>query len=275
MAGRVRQPIDVARLEAYISAHVPQIATPLDVAQFGYGQSNPTYQLTSRATGRRYVLRKKPPGKLVSKTAHKVEREHRIIAALGSLSSSSPQSSVRVPVPRAYALCEDSGVLGTPFYIMSFLDGRIVEDPAMPGARSASERAAMWRSAVRTLALLHSVDPDAAGLGDFGRRRGFYSRQVRTWSTICAAQAEARDVDTGGAVGQLPHFAEMMAFFADEARQPADRATLIHGDYKIDNLVFHKTEPTVIGILEYVLLSSPFSLVSEMYVCYKKKEEKN
>lgn len=253
MAGRVRQPIDVARLEAYIAAHVPEIATPLDVAQFGYGQSNPTYQLTSRTTGQRYVLRKKPPGKLVSKTAHKVEREHRIIAALAR-SSAGP---VHVPVPKAYALCEDSSVLGTPFYIMSFLDGRIIEDPAMPGV-SPAERAAMWGAAVRTLALLHSVDPDAVGLEDFGRRGGFYTRQVRTWSTICAAQAEARDVDSGEPVGPLPHFGEMMEFFGDEGRQPVDRSTLIHGDYKIDNLVFHKTEPRVIGILEYVSLSNLF-----------------
>jgi len=241
MAGPVRHPIDLARLEAYIDAHVPEIKTPLDIKQFGFGQSNPTYQLTSIPTKQRYVLRKKPPGKLVSKTAHKVEREHRIIAALGTSSS--------VPVPRALCLCEDEAVVGTPFYIMSFLDGRVIEDPAMPGL-SPAERREMWREAVRTLALLHCVDPDRAGLGNYGARKGFYSRQVRTWSTICAAQAATRDVDTGKEVGALPHFREMMEFFSDETRQPADRGTLIHGDYKIDNLVFHKTEARVIGILE-------------------------
>jgi aminoglycoside phosphotransferase (APT) family kinase protein len=250
MAGPVRHPIDLARLEAYINAHVPSIATPLSIAQFGYGQSNPTYQLTSLPTSQRYVLRKKPPGKLISSTAHKVEREHRIIAALGS-------SPYPVPVPKAYVLCEDPNIIGTPFYVMSFLDGRIIQDPAMPGL-PASERRALWSEAVRTLALLHSVDPDGVGLGNFGRRSGFYNRQVRTWSTICAAQAATKDVDTGEPVGALPHFEEMMRFFADERRQPADRGTLIHGDYKIDNLVFHKTEPRVIGILEYVS-SSPSS----------------
>lgn len=123
MAGRVRQPIDVNSLESYIKNNVPDIATPLDVKQFGYGQSNPTYLITSKSTGRSYVLRKKPPGKLLSQTAHKVEREYRIIKALGSTD---------VPVPKAYCLCEDSSVIGTPFYIMEFLKGRIFEDATMP-----------------------------------------------------------------------------------------------------------------------------------------------
>jgi len=244
MAGRVRHPIDTAKLESYITAHVPEIRCPLSILQFGFGQSNPTYQLTSIPTGKKYVLRKKPPGKLVSKTAHKVEREHRIIAALGN----SP-----VPVPKAYILCEDESIIGTPFYIMSFLDGRIIEDPAMPGL-SATERRALWNEAVKTLALLHSVDPDSCGLGNFGKRSGFYNRQIQTWRTICAAQASTKDVDTGEPVGVLPHFEEIIRFFGDEGQQPRDRGTLIHGDYKIDNLVFHKTEARVIGILELVLL---------------------
>lgn len=123
MAGRVRQPIDVKSLEAYIQAHVPEVQVPLDVKQFGYGQSNPTYLLTSKASGRGYVLRKKPPGELLSQTAHKVEREYRIIKAL---------NSTDVPVPKTYCLCEDASVIGTPFYIMEFLKGRIFEDATMP-----------------------------------------------------------------------------------------------------------------------------------------------
>ena len=200
-------------------------------------------------------MRKKPPGKLVSKTAHKVEREHRIIAALGATD---------VPVPRALCLCEDASVLGTPFYIMSFLDGRIIEDPAIPDASSPADRRAIWSEAVRTLAKLHRVDPATAGLASFGRPSGFYDRQISTWRTICEAQAATRDVDSDEPVGALPRFAEMMAFFSNKGLQPADRGTLIHGDYKIDNLVFHKTEPRVIGILEYVIppteCLSPFSL---------------
>ncbi|KAL2166375.1 hypothetical protein VTG60DRAFT_2885 [Thermothelomyces hinnuleus] len=239
MAGRVRQPIDTRALEKWISQNVPQIEVPLDVKQFGFGQSNPTYQLTA-ADGTRYVLRKKPPGPLVSKTAHKVEREYRIIHAL---------EKTDVPVPKAYCLCEDESVIGTPFYIMEFLDGRIFEDPVIPSVLP-DHRRAIWADAVRTLAKLHRIDPRSVGLENFGKPTGFYTRQVKTWRAVCDAQAAVRDVETREAVGQLPHFAELMEFFADERQQPADRGTLIHGDFKIDNLVFHKTEPRVIGILE-------------------------
>ena len=186
------------------------------------------------------MLRKKPPGRLLSKTAHKVEREYRIIAAL---------AGTDVPVPRAYCLCEDSSVIGTPFYIMSFLDGRIFEDATMPGL-SPAERRAVWFDAARTLAKLHRVDFGALGLQSFGKATGFYQRQLGTWKTICEAQARTEDVETGEQVGQLPHFADLMRYFSDAAGQPADRGTIVHGDYKIDNLVFHKTEPRVIGILE-------------------------
>lgn len=240
MAGLVRQPIDIPALEAYLSKSVPEIKPPLDVKQFGYGQSNPTYLLTSLPTGQRFVLRKKPPGRLVSKTAHKVEREYRVIHAL---------CGTDVPAPRAYVLCEDGSVLGTPFYVMEFLDGRIIEDPAIPGV-SAQERTEMWSDAIRTLAKLHRVSVNHVGLEDFGKQKGFYSRQIATWRTICEAQAKVADVETGEEVGDLPHFNEIMQFFEEVSKQPRDRGTLIHGDYKIDNLVFHKTEPRVIGILE-------------------------
>jgi aminoglycoside phosphotransferase (APT) family kinase protein len=133
MAGAIRQPIDVAALARFIDAHVPLIKTPFDVKQFGYGQSNPTYQLTD-ARGNKFVMRKKPPGQLLSKTAHQVEREYRIIHSL---------EDTDVPVPKAFCLCEDSKVIGTPFYIMEFLDGRIFEDPAIPGV-TPQERTAMY-----------------------------------------------------------------------------------------------------------------------------------
>ncbi|KAI1125250.1 phosphotransferase enzyme family protein [Nemania abortiva] len=240
MAGRVRHPIDVKALEQYISQHVPEITVPLDVKQFGFGQSNPTYQLTS-ADGKRYVMRKKPPGKLLSKSAHKVEREYRIIAALGP---------TEVPVPKAYCLCEDESVVGTPFYVMEFLDGRIFEDLSIPNV-SPAERTNLWRAAVQTLARFHSVDIKKVGLESFGKANGFYDRQLATWQQICAAQAQAVDVDTKEPVGQIPHFDEMLRFFADKALQPRDRATLIHGDYKLDNMVFHKTEARVLGLLDW------------------------
>ncbi|KAI8631448.1 acyl-CoA dehydrogenase family member 11 [Xylariaceae sp. FL1651] len=240
MAGRVRHPIDVKALEKYISQNVPEIKLPLEVKQFGFGQSNPTYQLIS-PDGNRYVMRKKPPGKLLSKAAHKVEREYRIIAALGPTD---------VPVPKAYCLCEDESVVGTPFYVMEFLDGRIFEDLAVPGV-SAEERTSLWRAAVYTLAKFHSVDFRKVGLESFGKSDRFYDRQLATWKQICTAQEKAVDVDTKEPVGPIPHFNELLQFFADKNLQPRDRATLVHGDYKLDNMVFHKTESRVIGILDW------------------------
>lgn len=185
-------------------------------------------------------MRKKPPGKLISKTAHKVEREYRALHAL---------ENTDVQVPKTYCLCEDDSIIGTPFYIMEFLDGRIFEDFTMPGV-TAEDRTAMWREAVRTLAKLHAVDQRKVGLESFGKPSGFYNRQIQTWTTICGKQEEVADIETGEKVGRLPHFEETVRFFLNERLQPKDRATLVHGDYKIDNLVYHKTEPRIIGILE-------------------------
>ncbi|EPS29281.1 hypothetical protein PDE_04230 [Penicillium oxalicum 114-2] len=240
MAGEVRQPIDVPSLERYLDQNVPAVKTPLEVKQFGFGQSNPTYQLTT-ADGRKLVLRKKPPGKILSKTAHRVDREYQIIQALGSTD---------VPVPEALCLCEDSSVIGTPFYIMEFLDGRHFVDPAMPGV-SPAERTALWKSAVETLAKFHSVNPQSVGLEKFGKSSGFYDRQIATFTAVSQAQSEVLDKDTKEPVGELPHFKDMVHFFAQKATQPRDRGTLVHGDYKIDNMIFHKTEPRVIGILDW------------------------
>lgn len=213
-------------------------------------------------------MRKKPPGKLLSKTAHQVEREYRIIHAL--------QES-DVPAPKAYILCEDTGVIGTAFYIMGFVEGRIFEDASMPGV-SLDDRTAMygrpffdivenvtdcrrWHDAILTLAKLHRIDPTAVGLSNFGKSAGFYNRQIKTLTAIATSQAEAVDVDTGISVGKIPHFEEMVAFFKNPTTQPPDRTTLIHGDYKIDNLVFHSTQPKVVGILEYVGLRPLHSII--------------
>ncbi|MCJ1463760.1 hypothetical protein MMC07_002369 [Pseudocyphellaria aurata] len=255
MAAAVRQPIDLPSLSTYIQSTIPEIKLPISVKQFGHGQSNPTYQLTT-PDGRRFVLRKKPPGKLLSKTAHQVEREYRIIHAL---------EKTGVPAPAAYALCEDVTVLGTPFYLMEYIDGRIFQDPSIPGVE-AQERNEMWYNAICTLAKLHCVDFKSVGLSDFGRPSGFYNRQIKTLSTIASSQAQVIDVETKAPVGKIPHFDEMVAFFSNPAAQPKDRTTLVHGDYKIDNLVFHKTEPRVIGILDWEMstLGHPLSDLSNL-----------
>lgn len=208
--------------------------------QFGFGQSNPTYQVTD-STGTRFVLRKKPPGKLLSKTAHQVDREYRVIHAL---------EQTDVPVPKAICLCQDENVIGTDFYIMDFLDGRMIVNPALPDV-SPEDRREMWRDAVRTLAKLHRVRPKDVGLETFGRPSGYYNRQLKTFGRLAESQAAAKDQESGEPVGQLPHFDEFIQFFSDAKKQPEDRGVLVHGDYKIDNLVFHKTEPKVIGILDW------------------------
>ncbi|KAK1092033.1 hypothetical protein LTR48_005140 [Friedmanniomyces endolithicus] len=173
MAGVVRQPIDQEALERYIKQN------------FGFGQSNPTYQITD-STWKRYVLRKKPPGKLLSKTAHQVDREYRVIHAL---------EQTDVPVPRAYCLCEDESILGTAFYIMEFLDGRMFENPSFPGV-PAADRREMWHDAIRTLAKLHRLNPSSIGLETFGKPSGFYTRQLATFARLAQSQASARDADT-------------------------------------------------------------------------------
>ncbi|KAF3399686.1 Acyl-CoA dehydrogenase family member 11 [Talaromyces pinophilus] len=255
MAGPVRQPIDIQSLEKYIDSNVPLIKTPLDVKQFGFGQSNPTYQLTD-ATGTKYVMRKKPPGKLLSKTAHQVEREYQILHAL---------QPTDVPVPKVYTLCEDNNVIGTAFYIMEFLNGRMITDPAIPGV-SAEERREIWRDAARTLGKLHRVDPKSVGMEKFGKHTGFYDRQISTLGRVSQAQAQAVDVDTKEPVGELPHFQENVRFFSNKSLQPRDRTTFVHGDYKIDNLVFHKTEPRVIGILDWEMatIGHPLSDIANL-----------
>lgn len=259
MAGAIRQPVNVASLSAYIEKNVADIKLPISLKQFGFGQSNPTYQL-SAADGRKYVLRKKPPGKLLSKTAHQVEREFRIIHAL---------ESTDVPVPRTYCLCEDTTVIDTAFYLMEFLDGRIFEDASFPGV-NAEERNQMWQDAVTTLAKLHRVSPSSVGLSSFGKPSGFYNRQIKTFSTISAAQAQAVDVETKTPVGNIPHYEDVVEFLEDPKTQPQDRGTLIHGDYKIDNLVYHQTEPRVIGILDWEMstIGHPLSDLSNLLSPY-------
>lgn len=201
MAGPIRHPIPLDSLTAYVRKNAPGIDLPLTIQQFGYGQSNPTYLLASSSTGAKYVLRKKPPGKLLSKTAHQVEREYKVLKALS-------EAEQGLPVPKVYCLCEDADVVGSAFYIMEFLDGRIFEDPALPGV-TAEERTVMWKSAIVTLANLHKIRPEEhAALKSFGKPNGFYGRQIRTLSTIEAAQAVTKDVATGIEVGNIPRFNE-------------------------------------------------------------------
>ncbi|KAJ6005163.1 hypothetical protein N7451_003107 [Penicillium sp. IBT 35674x] len=262
----VSQLIDLRSLEQYLLQNVRDIRIPFGLKQFGFGQSNPTYEITD-ATGRKFVLRKKPPGNLISKSAHKIEREYRVLRSL---------EHSDVPVPMTYALCEDESVIGTPFYIMEFLDGRIFEDPTFPEVAPAERRAlyedrtytkvALWHEAVIVLARLHRLQPNKLRLQTFGKPENFYNRQIQTWKGLEASQKSIADKETGKLVGPVPGMAEMLHFLGARNFQPKDRASLIHGDYKIDNLVYHKTRPEIIGILDWEMstIGHPLSDLSNL-----------
>ncbi|KAL4894144.1 APH-domain-containing protein [Aspergillus ambiguus] len=240
MTGPIRQLIDIPALERYLIQAIPAIQIPLGVTQFSFGQSNPTYKLIS-ADGTSYVLRKKPPGRLLSRAVHQIEREYRILSCL---------RDTDIPVPRTYCLCEDSSVIGTPFYVMEYLSGRIFTDATIPGVGS-MERTALWKDAIHVLGKIHNVNFQSIGLQDFGKQGGYYDRQTSTFASLSRVQAGVRDPFSNALVGELPHFFELTKFFSNKELQPRDRNTIVHGDYKMDNLIFHPTEPRVIGVLDW------------------------
>ncbi len=220
-------PLD--RLDAWLRGHVEGFRGPIAAERFAGGQSNPTYQL--RAASGLYVLRKKPPGPLLP-SAHAVEREFRVMRAL---------ADTAVPVPRVDALCEDDTVIGSAFYVMQFLDGRIFWDQRLPEVAPA-ERAAMFDSMNAVIAALHSVDYEAVGLGDFGRPGNYMGRQIARWSRQYRASETEAIAAMDALIDWLPQ------------HLPAESApAIVHGDYRMDNLVFHKTEPRVIGVLDWEL----------------------
>lgn len=229
--GRVRDGLafDVAALSAYMQSHVEGFSGTPDVRQFRGGQSNPTYLLDSG--DRQYVLRRKPPGKLL-KSAHAVDREYRVISAL---------YAADFPVPRPHVYCDDAGVIGTPFYIMDFVDGRIFWELDMPGSDPATRRA-VYDDVNRTLARLHSLDYEALGLADFGKPGNYFERQISRWSRQYRA-SETREI---GAMNAL------LEWLPDNI--PADEsASIVHGDYRLDNIVICRDQPRVCGVLDWEL----------------------
>jgi len=223
------------RLLDWMARHVDGFRGPLEVEQFRGGQSNPTFRLS--AGGKRYVLRRKPPGKLLP-SAHAVDREYRVITAL---------AQTDVPVAKTYALCLDDGIIGTAFYIMDYVEGRVLWDPTLPELAPA-QRWAIYEAMNRVVAALHKVDYDKVGLGDFGRPGNYVARQIDRWTKQYRASETEKIEAMDRLIDWLPK------------NVPADDETaVVHGDYRLDNMIFHPTEPRVLAVLDWELstLGSP------------------
>lgn len=235
---------DEAALARYLRLHLPALGDALAVRQFQGGQSNPTYLLES--AGRRYVLRKKPPGKVLP-SAHMVEREYKVIRALSEHSS--------VPVPSVHLLCEDERIIGTAFYVMDHIEGRIFSHPALEEL-SATERQPIHLAAIDTLAALHQVDVEAVGLSDFGKAQGFFARQVKRWSGQYQASR----------TGDMPAMEQLMQWLPEQVPQ-RDECAIAHGDYRLGNLIFAPAEARVAAILDWELSTVGHPLADLAYFC--------
>ncbi|KAA0998289.1 phosphotransferase [Paraburkholderia panacisoli] len=236
--------LDVDKLARYLQQHVPGFHGPVQATKFAGGQSNPTFLLDT--PGGRYVLRRQPPGQLL-KSAHAVDREFRVLSALGQ---------TPVPVARAWHLCEDREVIGSMFYLMSYEEGRIFWNPALPEIDRDARRD-YYASIVTTLAALHDVDVDAAGLSDYGRPGNYFQRQIELWTR----QYRAAETEQ---IGPMEALIEWLP-----AHCPADtqRPSLVHGDFRIDNLIFTNDAPRVRAVLDWELSTLGNPLADLAYFC--------
>jgi len=220
---------DEGVLNAYLEKELTGYSGPMKVQQFEGGQSNPTFLLTTSSG--RYVLRKKPPGDLLP-SAHAVEREYRLYSSL---------QDTDVPVPKTFILCEDSAIIGTPFFVMEFLEGRVFKDPALP-EDSPEDRRRIYFDMIRVLAALHMVDYEAVGLASYGKPGNYFARQTGRWTKqYIAAQTH-----------EIPSMDQLIEWLP--RNMPADDTTsIVHGDYQLYNMMYHETEPRCLAVLDWEL----------------------
>ncbi|MES2960350.1 MAG: phosphotransferase [Pseudomonadota bacterium] len=244
---------DVDALQAWLQARLPNFVGPLCVEQFKGGQSNPTFKLST--PGAAYVMRSKPgPAARLLPSAHAIDREYRVMSAL---------TGRGVPLPTMLALCEDEGVIGRAFYVMSFVEGRVLWDQSLPGFSKAG-RAELYDEMNRVIAALHSVDAVAAGLADYGKPGNYFERQIGRWSKQYLASLGSSGLQPIEAMGRLMDWlpAHMPASALD-----ASKVAVVHGDYRLDNLVFHPSEPRVLATLDWELSTLGHPLADFSYHC--------
>ncbi len=240
---RAAHRFDEAALRRYLADHLEGFSGPLDVVQFEGGQSNPTYLL--RDETRTYVMRKKPPGELLP-SAHAVDREYRVMSAL---------ADTEVPVPETYLFCADESIIGTPFFVMERVPGRVLIDPLLPDLRPADRRA-LYEHFVEVLAALHRVDHEAVGLGDFGRPGNYYARQISRWSKQYRASETERIEAMDRLIDWLP-----------ENIPESDQSGIVHGDYRLGNCIVHPSEPRIVSVLDWELSTLGHPLADLAYCC--------
>jgi aminoglycoside phosphotransferase (APT) family kinase protein len=240
---------NVAALECYLDANLPGFTGPLTVEQFKGGQSNPTYKLVSPS--RTYVMRTKPgPAARLLPSAHAVDREFKVMRAL---------HGTDVPVPEMLVLCDDESVIGRAFYLMEFIEGRVLWDQSLPAFDPAG-RAEIYDEMNRVIAALHSVDPNAVGLADYGKPGNYFERQIGRWTRQYHASITEPIVAMDRLIEWLP--GHIPASAKDDSR-----VSVVHGDYRLDNLVFHPTEPRVVAVLDWELSTLGHPLADFSYHC--------
>ena len=242
-----RQRFHIDALAAWLHAHVADFEGALAVEQFAGGQSNPTFKLLTPS--RSYVMRAKPgPAAKLLPSAHAIEREYRVMDAL---------SRTDVPVAKMLALCEDETVIGRAFYVMEYVEGRVLWDPSLPGMTPA-QRGAIYDEMNRVIATLHTVNPAAAGLGDYGKPGNYLARQIARWSK----QYEASETEPIEAMHRLIDW--LPAHMPPDA---GEHVAIVHGDYRLDNLIFHPTEPRILAVLDWELSTLGDPIVDFAYHC--------